>query len=194
MRSNATDGFAKKEIPFYTLRQTQVGRAQVGSKPVWHAVDPWILGKSLQQGVACASTYMATWSILKSFRNVGYTHDEIAGELSDGQSIGSATTSLGRWIAKLGPDVQSEWLEAQVQRTGNGKQVSTNIGRAPSGSWSRLSSTGRRERYSSLGHRSYQRIRDGFGERVSRDGGKKLPGLDDGPEWGHYACLHFLTR
>lgn len=104
-----------------------------------------MLCQSHQQGVACASTYMAMLSFLKSFRNVGHTQDGDSRELSDSQLIGSAITSLGRWIAKLGPDMRSEWLEAQVRRTGNGKQVSTNIGRAPSGSWSRLRSTGRGE-------------------------------------------------
>lgn len=88
---------------------------------------------------------MAMLSFLKSFGNVGHTQDGDSRELSDSQLIGSAMTSLGRWIAKLGPDMQSEWLEAQVQRTGNGQQVSTKIGRAPSGSWSRLRSTGRGE-------------------------------------------------
>lgn len=195
-RSNATSGFAKKEIPFHTIRKSQFGRAQVGSKLVWHPVDSWILGKSLQPGETCASTYMAIWTNLKSFRNVGYTSGGDSRELSDGQSIGSATPSLGRWMAKLGPDVQSEWLEAQVQRTGNGKQVSTNIGRAPSGSWSGLSSTGRRERYSYLGHRSYQRTRRSLWRGGVERRGQTLPGLRCPPEWGHYEypCLHFVPR
>ena len=91
----------------------------------------WQNGFKNQPGVGCASPYMEMLSF-GSRPRTSHTAQESGGsskELSDGQSIGSVTASLGRWIAKLGPDMRAEWLEAQVQQTGDGEQVSTNIGR-----------------------------------------------------------------